>query len=451
MRNPPVSRRKFLQATASGVAAAQLLKPEAFAAPVISVRRTDRPALLGGEPVRSKSFPSWPVVDARDEEIWTRVLHEKAWCELNGSQVAAFEEEYQAAMGEGHVVATANGTSALHACLYALDVGPGDEVLMPAHTFVATMQAILGLYALPVFVDVDPQTGMMDPEKLEEKISENTRVILPVHLGGAAADMDGIMRAAARHRLHVLEDACQSPFSEWDGKKLGLVGDCGAISFQVTKILPSGEGGAVVTRSPDLRTLVHAFRNNGRDPERKVSNFPYMGLNFRMTEFQGALLRTQLAKFEEQSSTRRRNVAYFNRGLEQIGGLTPTYTYPKNTRRNYYYYALHYHSEQFAGLSIDRFVEAMRAEGIPISGSSRAEILTTSPSIDRVLNSRGFRKIYSGAHLRRCRESLDCPVAQQFVRERVVLRQSMLLGTQQDMDDILAAVEKIRQNASSLA
>lgn len=451
MTNPPVSRRKFLQATATGVTGVQLLTKEAHAAPAVFARTTGRPALLGGQPVRSKAFPSWPVVDASDEEIWTKVLHEKAWCELDGRQVAAFEDEFRTAMGDGYVIATANGTSALHACLYALDVGPGDEVLMPAHTFVATMQAILSLYALPIFVDVDPRTGLMDPAQLEEKISENTRVILPVHLGGASADMDGIMEAAAKHRLHVLEDACQSPLAEWDGKKLGLVGDCGAISFQVTKILPSGEGGAVVTRSHDFRNLVHAFRNNGRDPERKVSNFPYMGMNYRMTEFQGALLQTQLAKFEEQSATRRRNVAYINKGLEEIAGLTPTYTYPKNTRRNYYYYALHYHSDQFAGLSIDRFVEAMRAEGIPISGSSRAEILTTSPSIDRVLNSRGFRSIYTEARLRRCREGLHCPVAQHFVRERVVLRQSMLLGTQQDMDDILAAIQKLRQNAAALA
>lgn len=451
MARGQVSRRGFLQAAAGvglGASVGQAAGPKA---PAPLVKALDRPALAGGNPVRTAPFPDWPQVDSSDEQIWRQVLHEKAWCELNGSQVSAFEKEFAAAMGEGYVVATANGTSSLHACLYALDVGPGDEVLMPAHTFVATMQAILNLYALPIFVDVDPRTGLMNPDLLEEKISPHTRAILPVHLGGASVDMDGVLRVAEKHGLRVVEDACQSPLAEWGGRKLGLIGDCGAISFQVTKILASGEGGAVVTRHETLRTLVHAFRNNGRDPEGKVRNYPYMGMNYRMTEFQGALLRTQLAKFEAQSRTRQENVAYLDRGLEEVGGLEPTYTYPKNTRRNYYYYALRYRPEDFSGLSIDRFTAAMNAEGIPLSGSSRRDLLTASPSIPRILESRGFRTIYSQERLRRVRESLECPAAEKFEKERVVLSQRVLLGTRRDMDDILEALGKVRRHAPALA
>jgi perosamine synthetase len=449
MKTRHLARRDFLQTAALGAAA--LSPPVMGAAPrVWAAPGSDRPALLGGDPVRPGRFPSWPVVDDSDERIWREVLHEKAWCELNGNQVTAFEEEFQAAMGEGYVVATANGTSSLHASLWVLDVGPGDEVLMPASTFVASMQAILNLYALPIFVDIDPATGQIDPGKLEAGVSGHTRAIMPVHLSGAAADMDGVMGVARKHSLKVVEDACQSPLAEWRGRKLGLIGDCGCISFQVSKILPAGEGGAVVTTSEKIRTLVHAFRNNGRDPDRRVANYPYFGMNYRMTEFQGALLRTQLAKFESQSAVRRPNAAYLDRGLGEFDGLTPMATYPGNTRRNYYYYAIRYEAEKFGGLGLDRFVQAMRAEGIPVSGSPGGDVLPDSPSIEVLLNSRAFRKVCSDEQIARCLASRDCPETRRLATQSLVISQNVLLGSREDMDLILEAVRKIRRHADAL-
>lgn len=453
MRRKALSRRRFLHASTAGVAGAGWVSARPAApsrAPTVVVPTSDRPALLGGTPVRDGRFGSWPQVDDSDRKIWAEVLEERAWCELDGQQVARFEEEFARTMGEGYVVATANGTSSLHACLYALDVGPGDEVLMPAHTFVATMQAITNLYALPIFVDVDPRTGQIDTQELEARVSPHTRAVIPVHLGGASADMDGVMRAARKHGFHVVEDLCQSVLAEWGGRKLGLIGDCGAISFQVSKILAAGEGGAVVTTRPEIRTLVHAFRNNGRDPERQVRNYPYMGMNYRMTEFQGALLRTQLARFEETSRIRRENAEYLIQGLEEIPGIEPLGTYTKNNRRDYYYLALRYRSEALGGLSIDRFVEAMRAEGIPISGSSRSDVLPQSPSIQKILDSRGFRTIYSAERIKRCKDSLHCPETEKLSRERLSIGQPTLLGSRTDMDDVLAAVKKIERHAADL-
>ncbi|MBI4472446.1 MAG: DegT/DnrJ/EryC1/StrS family aminotransferase [Acidobacteria bacterium] len=444
MKTRGLSRRKFFE-TSTGVT---LLA--AAPSPTVMVPKSDRPALLGGAPVRQGRFGLWPQVDDADRKIWKEVLEERAWCELDGRQVARFEEEFANAFGGGYVVATANGTSSLHASLYSFDVGPGDEVLVPAHTFVATMQAIVNLYALPIFVDVDPRSGQIDTTRIGERVSPDTRAVIPVHLGGASADMDGVMQAARRHGLKVVEDVCQSVFSEWDGKKLGLIGDCGAISFQVSKILAAGEGGAVVTTSKELRTRVHAFRNNGRDPERKIRNFPYMGMNYRMTEFQGALLRTQLGKFEGQSRLRRENAAYFIQGLAEIPGIETLVTYPKNNRRDFYYLAMRYRSEAFSGLPIDRFVEAMRAEGVPVSGSSRADVLTQSPSISRMLESRGFRAIYSSERLKRCKDSLDCPEAEKLSRERISIGQPVLLGERPDIDLVLAAMKKIQRHAAAL-
>jgi perosamine synthetase len=449
MKKRDLARRDFLQTATLGAAA---LSP-----PIVGVTSrvwpsagSDKPALLGGEPLRKGRFPSWPQIDDKDERIWREVLHEGAWCELDGNQVTAFEEEFQAAMGEGYVVATANGTSSLHASLWVLDVGPGDEVLMPASTFVASMQAILNLYALPIFVDIDPATGQIDTRKLEAAVSPHTRAIMPVHLGGAAADMDGVMEVARKHSLKVVEDACQSPLAEWRGRKLGLIGDCGCISFQVSKIIPGGEGGAVVTTSERIRTLVHAFRNNGRDPDRRVGNYPYFGMNYRMTEFQGALLRAQLAKFEVQSAVRRPNAAHLDRGLGEIEGLTPLAAYPGNTRRNYYYYAVRYEAEKFGGLPIDRFVQAMRAEGIPVSGSPRRDVLPDSPSLETLLNSRAFRKVCSEEQIARCLASRECPETRRLAPESLVVSQNVLLGSREDMDLILEAVRKVRRHADEL-
>lgn len=445
-----VSRRVFLAMATAGAAGSVNSPAASPRSPYVFGQSAQRPALLGGEPVRRGRFPSWPMIDEDDREIWDAVLQERAWCELDGHQVEDFEKEFQAAMKGGYVVATANGTSSLHASLYVLDIGPGDEVLMPAHTFVATMQAILNLYALPIFVDIDPTTGQIDPEQTDSRSSSRSRAVIPVHLGGGSADMDGVLKAASNRNLHVVEDVCQSALSEWNGTKLGLLGDCGAISFQVSKIIPAGEGGAVVTGSDEIRNLVHAFRNNGRDPERQVGNYPYFGMNYRMTEFQGALLRTQLGKFEELAARRRSNAALLDRGLEEIEGISPLETYPKNNRRDYYYYAMRYDSEQFGGLSIDRFVEAVRAEGIPISGSSSSEVLPDSPSIQRVLESRGFQRIYTEKQLQRCLESRDCPHNKKLAGERLVLNQSSMLGSRQDVRDILSAIDRVRTHAAEL-
>lgn len=446
-----VSRRTFLAMAAAGAAAGSVSGSAAApGSPYVYKQSGQRPALLGGEPVRLGRFPSWPTIDEDDREIWETVLQEKAWCELNGHQVEDFEKEFQAAMGDGYVVATANGTSSLHAALHVLEVGPGDEVLMPAHTFIATMQSILNLYALPIFVDIDPASGQIDPGQIESRSSSQSRAVIPVHLGGGSADMDGVLKAASNRDLKIVEDVCQSALSEWGGTKLGLLGDCGAISFQVSKIIPAGEGGAVVTRSEAIRTLVHAFRNNGRDPDRKVGNYPYFGMNYRMTEFQGALLRTQLGKFERLAERRRANAALLDRGLEEIGGISPLRTYSRNNKRDYYYYAMRYDGEQFAGLSIDRFVEAVRAEGIPISGSSGSEVLPDSPSIKRVLESRGFQRIYSKEQLNRCLESRDCPHNRKLAGERLVFNQSSVLGGPEDIQDILSAVERVKTHAAEL-
>ena len=193
-------------------------------------------------------------------------------------------------LGAKHCLAVANGTSALITSLAALGVGPGDEVIVPPYTFVATVNAVSMHHALPIFVDTDPETFQIDARKIEAAITEKTRCIIPVHLGGAAADLDAIAAIAAKHKIPVLEDACQAHLAEWRGRKVSTLGDLGCFSFQGSKNLNSGEGGAILTNNDQLIEQCKSFQNNGRGTSTAGFSYVRNGANLRMTEFQAALL-----------------------------------------------------------------------------------------------------------------------------------------------------------------
>jgi hypothetical protein len=265
----PLTRRRFLAAgTAAGLALG--VGRPAFA--------SDKPALLGGKPTRTQPFPSWPKMDSLEDQALLGVLRSGRWFRGGGQKVSQFEEAFARLTGARWCLATANGTGALVASLGALDVGPGDEVILPPYTFIATVNAVLLHYALPVFVDSDPETFQIDARKIEAAITDRTALILPVHLGGAVADMDAILAIAGRRRLPVVEDACQSHLAEWRGRKVGTLGTTGCFSFQVTKNLCSGEGGAVLTSDEKLLEKCYAFHNNNGPARRKAGyNFGYRG------------------------------------------------------------------------------------------------------------------------------------------------------------------------------
>jgi dTDP-4-amino-4,6-dideoxygalactose transaminase len=223
-----------------------------------------KPALLGGAPVRSEPFPSWPMIADNDERSWMDVLRSKNWYRRSGHYVEDFEKAWAGRLGAKHCLATANGTSALFIAMNALEVGPKDEVIVPPYTFIATVNAVLLQHAMPVFVDSDRSTLQIDAHKIEAAITPRTRCIMPVHLGGAAADMDTIMAVARKHNIPVVEDACQSHLAEWRGKTVSSSGDLGCFSFQASKNLNSGEGGALITNTDVLLARADAFHNIGR-------------------------------------------------------------------------------------------------------------------------------------------------------------------------------------------
>ena len=435
-----VTRRDFHRSLTVGSALMGLA-----AAPAVAVEET--PAILGGKPARSAAFNSWPKVKANDEQSWMNVLREGKWCRLDGNHAAEFEKAWANTLGVQHCLATSCGTTALVTTLNALDIAPGDEVIVPPYTFVATVNPVLLQHALPVFVDSDIETFQIDASKIEAAITPNTRAILPVHLGGSPADMDTILAVAAKHRIPVIEDACQAHLAEWKGKKVGGLGQAGCFSFQASKNLNSGEGGAIVTNDSALMDRAISFHNNGRGTG-AVSGYVRNGTNHRMTEFQAALLGTQLSRLLEQSDVRWNNAKYLTKQLEQIPGIHPARMYAGVTRNAYHLYMFRFDSTQFAGLARAQFLKALQAEGIPCSGGYTP--LNKEAFLENTLRSRAYQKIYSPAELKAYRERNHCPVNDRLCEQAVWFGQTMLLGPASDMDDIANAIRKIQKHAATL-
>lgn len=407
------------------------------------------PAILGGDPVRKRPFPGWPVVGENDLTAWVDVLKSGIWNRLGGKRAETFEKEWARRTGSPHALATSSGTTALFTALDALDVGPGDEVIVPPYTFVATINVVMLRHALPIFVDTDPETFQIDATKVEAAITDRTACLLPAHIGGSPADLDTILDVARRRKLPVIEDACQAHLAEWRGKKVGTLGDLGCFSFQASKNLNSGEGGAILAREEATIARCRSFHNNGRSNPGEPGLFARNGCNLRLTEFQAALLLTQLERLEAQSRTREENASYLSGLLREIPGITPARMYEGCTRNAYHLYMLRYDPAAFEGLPRATFLKALSAEGIPASGGYAP--LTKEPLLENTLSSRAFRAIYPPERLAECRERLHCPVNEKLCEEAVWFTQTMLLGPRGDMDQIAEAVRKIQSNAGTLA
>lgn len=407
-------------------------------------------AVLGGPKTRTEAFPGWPRIGPLEEKELLGVLKGGHWYRGTGQNVNRFESKYAELTGAKHCLATANGTSALVTSLAGLGIGPGDEVIIPPYTFIATVNAVLLHRALPVFVDTDLETFQIDAGKVEAAITDNTKAIMPVHLGGAASDMDAIQAIASRRKLAVIEDACQAHLGEWRGRKVGSLGTTGCFSFQASKNLNSGEGGAILTADEDLAERCFAFHNNGRG--RKISGYDFSyragGANLRMTEFQAALLMAQMTRLEEQSKTREENAAYLTKMLKEIPGILPAKMYEGCTRNAYHLYMFRYDKSAFADAPRRAFLKALSGEGIPCSGGYAP--LNKEPFLADTMNSKAYKTIYSARRLARWTERNQCPVNDRLCEEAVWFTQTMLLGTKRDMEQIAEAIRKIHKQSGEL-
>ncbi|MBI5395291.1 MAG: DegT/DnrJ/EryC1/StrS family aminotransferase, partial [Verrucomicrobia bacterium] len=254
-----INRRQFIGAAAASAGAALSLKKAAAAS------STAKPAVLGGKPAHTGGWPKWPEWRESWEGDVLKVLRSGRWCRAGGGgQVPEFEAAWAKLLGAKRALGTASGTTALITSLYVMGVDAGDEVICSPYTFSATYNSILIQKALPVFADTDPETLTMCPKSIESRITERTKAILPVHIYGMPCYMDEINAIARKHKLAVVEDACQAWLAEYKGRKCGTLGDLGAFSFQNSKHIPSGEGGAITGMNEKLVDKCHSYHNCGR-------------------------------------------------------------------------------------------------------------------------------------------------------------------------------------------
>lgn len=404
-------------------------------------------ALLGGTPVREAPFPAWPVYDEREELALAEVLTSGVWgIAADGGKIAEFERAFAAAHDAAHGQAVFNGSVALEVALRALEVDYGDEVIVPAYTFLATATACLMAGAVPVFVDIDPETYNMDPAAVEAAITPRTRVIVPVHIGGLPADLDAILNIADRYDLAVLEDACQAHGAAWRGRRVGAHGDLGCFSFQSSNNINAGEGGMIITDNPALAERCWSVHNCGRIRDGRWYQHEVLGGNYRMTQWQAAVLLAQLTRLENLAARREENGRYLATQLSAHTALRPLARDSRVTQHGYHLFISRYNAETFEGLPRDRFLAALRAEGVPCSEGYVP--LYRMPAIQA-----GVRRLkravgQAGGYPETMPECLVTERA--CSTEGVWFTQSMLLGTQADMDDIVAAVRKVQARASEL-
>lgn len=403
-------------------------------------------ALLGGQPVRTEPFAPWPQYDHREEAALMRVLHSRQWGGYHES-VKELETSFARFHQVEHAVACSNGTIAIEVALRALGVGPGDEVIVPPYTFIASASAIMLCHATPVFADIDPETLNLSVKAAEGAITPRTRAIVVVHFGGRPAEMDAFQTLAKRHGLKLLEDAAHAHGARWCGTPVGGWGDVATFSFQSFKLITAGEGGMILSRSPEIAEKCWSYCNQGRKRDGGWFDHYTLGTNYRITGFQSAILCEQLKKIPEQNKIRGENVAYFREGLRDIPGFTLMADDPRIEQHPYYLLTLRYHPEGFGGVDRDTVIRALNAEGIPIK-ATYPHPLYRNPLFAQKSAALGR---CSGWHAGQDYEHLNLPEAERVCQDGVWLNHTVFLGDRRDVDDIIVAMKKVQNLASTIS
>lgn len=425
-------------------------------------------AINGGKPVRSKPFPAWPVCDDKEAEAVKQVALSGKWWRgaystsefdrqsvgQDRSKVALLEEAFAEHHGVKYAVAVSSGSAALEISVRAFGIGPGDEVITTPYTFIATTTAILNNNAIPVYVDIDPETYNLNAELIEAAITPRTRAILPVHFAGELCDMDKIGAIAKKHNLKIIEDACHAHGVELDGNRMaGAFGDLGCFSFQSAKNMASGEGGIITTDDEELADTCFSLHHYGRVKDGLWYEHHRLGSNYRMTEFQAAILLVQLSRLDEQNGIRKGNAGYLREQLSGIEGIAPCKTNPRLTKHSQHVFMFRYDPNGFGGIHRDQFVAALNAEGVPaLTG------YTFPNYANPFMTNQVFHKDKCPVACERYGVEVDyaaykasCPVVEKACKEEAVwLEHRLLLGDRNDMDDIATAIKKIQDNCAEL-
>ena len=390
-------------------------------------------ALFGGDPVRKTTFFPWPrVVDGQKEQLIDTLIND-SWG-IGSESIKLLEEKFAMFHDANNCIAVNTGTNALWVALKAAGVSSGDEVIIPPYTFIATVTAVLMAHATPVFVDIDENTFNIDPNLIESAITERTKVIIPVHIGGNPADMESIISIAYKHNIKIIEDAAQAHGAEWDGKKVGALHKGGIFSFQSSKNMSSGEGGAIISNDNDFMDACFAYYNCGRHRDGDWYEHHIIGGNHRMSAMAASLLLPQFQTIEHDMRTRDKNRQKLDQSLSEMG-LEVTHRYKNVTRESNHLYLLRYKAENFNNISRENFFNAMRAEGVYTYAGYKPLYR------EDIFQGKGndfpwLKKInYS---------NISCPVTEQIADyESIWLTQNHLLGDKSDINDIINAFEKV--------
>ncbi len=419
-------------------------------------------AINGGTPLRDTKvnpWPKWPLWDEKEEKGLLEVLKSGVWS-YNGPKESEFNKAFAKFIGAKYALSVANGTVSLQLALEACGIGLGDEVIVPGLTWQATAAAALDVNAVPVLVDVNEENWCINPAEVEKAISPRTKAIIPVHLYGSFADMDAIMEIADKHNLRVIEDCAHKHGGEWNGKKVGGIGDIGSFSFQLSKLMTAGEGGAITTSNPQLYEKLDALRNCGRRPVNEQFADKGTGIygdegnliqsgNYRITDFQAALLLESLKRLPEQNKIRDENAKYVNSLLSEVPGIQPMPCDERETMGAYYNFSFRYNKDEFKGLDVAKFRAALGKElGCPVEPSYEplnACALYTP-------HTKPFRYKLSEKHWKEIDPvRFNLPVCRKiYEEESVCFHHSILMGTKADMDLMVRAIEKIYDNAEVL-
>lgn len=319
----------------------------------------------GGRPSKTKDFPKWPIYDEREIEYLKEVVVSQNWWRITGTKVKEFEKKFADFQGCEYCLGVTNGTNALQLALQVLDIGPGDEVIVPGMTFISTGLAVLNCNAKPVLVDIDKSNLCMDPDAFESAITSKTKAVIPVHMAGFSSSIERICDIARKYGIKVIEDAAHGHGGEYLGKRLGSYGDLSIFSFQNGKLMTCGEGGALVTSSKDYYEKALVIHDVGRPIGDTIYEHIYCGQNFRMNEFQAAILLAQIERVDEYNLLRHNNAQELDMLLKDIDGILPQSGEQNNNIITHYMYMFYYESKFFGDLSRNDFVEYLNAEGIP--------------------------------------------------------------------------------------
>lgn len=404
-------------------------------------------AINGGEKACNISYPGWPIWDESDCDAVVEVVRSGQWWSVGGTKVKEFEEKFAAYQTAKFGVCVPNGTIGLVVALQAVGVGAGDEVIVTPYTFVASASAIVQVNAIPIFVDIDPETMNISPAAIEAAITDKTKAIMAVHIGGMPSDMDAIMAIAKKHNLKVIEDAAQSHGAKWNGKGAGSIGDAGTFSFQASKNLTSGEGGIIITSDEQVADTAWTIHNVGRVKGGAWYEHPALGCNYRMTEFQAAILLNQMKKLDAETKRRNENGKYLADRLGKIDGIRPQKRDERVTTHPYHLFITRYLGEEKTGVPRAKFMEALNAEGVPVfTGyvplyrSGMFEMAQDGCPLG--CGFYGKKVDYANLRLPNCEKLCDS--------EAMWTSQSIMLGTKQDMDQIADGFEKVMENIDEL-